>query len=120
MYQNRLLEDDNLEKLFGEIIEQQDLQKLEKLDVEPLWLPGVPAQFSAWLSGFHPGVAGLILLFSAFLGGWRMSLLIWPAAALALLGPMVGVPAMGPLSPALVSMGGALVLAILAFIFLRD
>jgi hypothetical protein len=119
MYQNRLLEEDNLQKLFAEIIKTQDFQKLEQRDVA-LWLPGVPTNLTQWFSGFYPGIAGLVLLLSAFFGGWRMSLLVWPAAVLALFGPVLGIPALGPLSPALVSMAGALVLWVLAVLFLRD
>jgi hypothetical protein len=119
MYQNLLFDDDNLQKLLAKLIEHPDLEKIEKQQ-ELLWLPFVPAQITRWFSGFKVGAAGLLLVLSAFFGGWRMSFLVWPAAALAFFGPLLGVPAVGPLSPALVSIAGAVVLAVLAFIFLRE
>jgi len=65
-------------------------------------------------------VAGLLLLMSGLLGGWKMSLLVWPGAALAFLGPYFGVPAVGPLSSALVSMAAGTALAFLGFFLFRD
>jgi hypothetical protein len=45
-----------------------------------------------FFAGFHAGVAGLILVSSGFFSGWRMGLFAIPAAAIAWLGPALGVP----------------------------
>lgn len=66
---------------------------------EPLRLPGAPAAISRLFDGYGSGVAGLILLGSAFVRGWKPSLFAIPAAILALAGPSLGMPSLGPLSP---------------------
>ena len=45
---------------------------------------------------------------------------VWGDLATANYFSVLGVPALGPLSPVLVSMAGALALGVLAFLFLRD
>jgi hypothetical protein len=64
---------------------------------EPLRLPGLPGWVGALFRDFNPAVAGLLLLFSSFFRGWKMSLLVLPAAAIALVGDRLGVPGAGPL-----------------------
>jgi hypothetical protein len=46
---------------------------------------------------FNAGAAGLILVLSALLPGARVGLFAIPGAAIALLGPTVGLPPLGPL-----------------------
>ncbi|WP_153557125.1 protein kinase domain-containing protein [Roseimaritima sediminicola] len=51
-----------------------------------------------WLDGVPLLVAGLLLVLSAGVSSWRMSLFAYPVAAIALWGAMLGIPAAGPLS----------------------
>lgn len=47
----------------------------------------------SWVSNFNAGLAGLLLLASVVLGGWRVSLIFLPAAAAIWLGPtLFGLP----------------------------
>lgn len=61
---------------------------------QPLPLPLV----GPLLSGYGCGAAGLLLVLSAGVSSWKMSLFAYPVAAIALFGAAVGVPAWGPLS----------------------
>jgi eukaryotic-like serine/threonine-protein kinase len=76
-------------------------------------LAPVPAEVTGFFHDLSVGVAGLILLLGAFCRGWVISLWLVPCAVLACAGPLLGVPAVGPLTPAVLSMaagfGGALV-----------
>jgi hypothetical protein len=119
MHQNDLLEEDNLAKLLGELIQNQDFERLAASG-RALDLPVVPSAVTDLFNGFNPGVAGLILIISALFGGWRMSLLAVPGAAIAFIGPQLGIPAMGPVSTPLVSMIAGLAVAILGYLFLRE
>jgi serine/threonine protein kinase len=116
MHQNDLLQGDKLQRVVSNLIEKQTLD----LDTKPLQLPGLPEEVGDLFNGFNPAVAGLILIISAFFAGWRVSLLVIPGAAIAFIGHLVGVPAVGPVPAELVSMGAGLGLALLGFIFLRD
>jgi hypothetical protein len=60
---------------------------------KPLWLPFIPSLFTEIFRDANSGVAGLILLGSALVPGWRISLTIVPATAIALLGTSFGLPA---------------------------
>jgi hypothetical protein len=96
----------------------QDLfGELSKRLVAPkqLWVPVLEYNTPPLLSGFNVGAAGILLILSA---GWRhmfVNCFFFPAAAIMLFGPMLGMPALslpivGDLSPQLMSLlvGGAL------------
>lgn len=113
MQQNRFLDEGSqLPALIGAAVEEGNLARLDRLG-EPLQSPFVPAKLQPLFQSFGPAVAGLILLLSAFLGGWRASIIAWPAAVLALCGPIIPFPEMGALSPGLIGMLAGLVLALL-------
>jgi serine/threonine protein kinase len=59
---------------------------------KPLWIPLVPSFLTGVFRDLNSAVAGLILLTSAFVSGWRISLAVIPAAAVALLGTTFGLP----------------------------
>lgn len=88
----------------------------EVAQTEPLRLPGVPAALTRPVRGLHAGLAGLLLIASAFVPGLRIAAFAIPGAALALLGPGLGVPAVGPLpADAVASIAGTAVVAAGAF-----
>jgi hypothetical protein len=58
----------------------------------PLWLPLVPAALTGFVRDGTAALVGVILMVSALVPGWRMGLLVVPAAAFALLGPAFGLP----------------------------
>ena len=78
------------------------------IPTKPLWLPLVPSLFTGVFRDLNSAVAGLILVGSALVSGWGISLVVVPAAAVALLGTTIGLPA----SLCLVA---ALILAALGF-----
>ena len=83
-------------------------------------LPRSPANASRVLglfNGFGPGVAALILLVSSFFGGVRVGIGAVAGAAVAWLGPALGLPAIGPLDPSWAAMvlGGTIAVAAIAF-----
>lgn len=93
-------------------IAERDVGRLKDVNVdvgrihttdEPLHIPGVPESLTRLVSGYGVGAAGLILIASALASGWRMALFALPAAAIAWLGPRIGIPAIGPLAAAAVA-----------------
>lgn len=83
-------------------INEQDVSHLKAVNVDltraldpsdPLILPNVPPRLTGWIAGYGVGVAGLILVFSAFNAGWKMALFAVPGAVIALFGPRWGLPA---------------------------
>jgi len=64
-------------------------------------------------------IAGLILIASAFVSGWKMTPFALLAAAIAMLGPAMGIPPIGPL-PASVLAAGAALLVLVPGVLLRD
>lgn len=99
MHQNGIVSGKHLEQLKAaaqKTIETKDagaLTDLKELQIdtptrtEPLKLPAIPRAITRWFDSFNPGVAGFILIASAFFRGSRMSLFAAPAAAIALFGP---------------------------------
>jgi hypothetical protein len=73
----------------------------------------VPEVLTRLVSGYGAGAAGLILIASALAAGSRIALFAMPAAAIAWLGPKLGIPAVGPLAaPAVATAIGAGVLVV--------
>jgi hypothetical protein len=68
------------------------------------------------LASFASGVAGVLLLLSVFLPLRWLALVPIAAAVLIVLGPTLGVPAVGPLSPALTSLAAGVVLNLGTFV----
>ncbi len=92
----------------------------EARGAEPLHLPPIPRFWTSFFRDFHSGVAGLILLLSVAVWGWRVGLFVFPAAAIALFGPALGVPALGPFGASAASLILALGLTTLGFLFGRE
>src|SRR5262249_17736378 len=67
----------------------------------PLWLPLVPSLITGVFRDSNSGFAGLILMASALVPGWRISLVVIPTAAVALLGTTLGFPGWLSLATAL-------------------
>lgn len=59
---------------------------------EPLWLPLVPPLLTGMFRDWNAAVAGVLLMLSALWSGWRISLVVIPAAFIMLAGSMFGVP----------------------------
>src|SRR5262249_4703983 len=76
-----------------------------KAKTEPLKLPFLPAEMAAPLNSYSVPVTGLLLMLSGvFYFGWRPSLAAVPGAAVGILGPTFGVPAVDPLSASQLSL----------------
>jgi hypothetical protein len=74
------------------------------VQTQPLRLPFLPKLLADLFQGWGAGAAGLILILSALVRGARMALFAIPGAAIALVGPRVGIPPIGSLDPAMASM----------------
>lgn len=104
MYQNQFLEGDHFMRTLDAALDAGDLARLDRFGY-PLSLPLLPAAIGEVFHSFNPAIAALLLMISAFFGGWRTSLVIWPAAILILLAPTLALD-VGPLNAGLV---GALI-----------
>jgi hypothetical protein len=139
LHQNGLISGREITEMASEAIEARDagkaqaaleskvasLKRLSTAETQPLRLPPVPATITGLFRDFNPGVAGLILIVSSFFRGWKMSLFVVPAAALALFGrtagiPPVRLPVLGTIRPGDSSLGLSLVLAALGLAFGRS
>ncbi len=123
LHQNDLLKGDNAYKAItqgnAEAL-QQATTSTAKAATKPLRIPGdlfaIPANlqpsFNTWafpLTGF------LVLLNGLFYYGWRPTVVTIPAAALAIFGPLFGVPALDPLTAQqLCLIAGAILILIVA------
>ncbi len=68
-----------------------DVARIPAAD-EPLRIPGVPETLTRLVSGYGVGAAGVILIVSALTAGSRIAIVAIPAAAIAWLGPTLGIP----------------------------
>jgi serine/threonine protein kinase len=81
-------------------------------ETELLDLPFIPPSVLALVSSLGAGAGGLMLIVSSFVGGIRIAFFVVPAAAIAILGPRLGLPAFFGLDRSLIpSILGAGVLA---------
>lgn len=80
------------------------------------WMPGEREQ---WFDGFAPGVAGLVLVLSALVPGWLLSLLLVPGLAVMLLGEKWGIPGMWEVSAEYVCLALGFFLCIPAWLIAR-
>ncbi len=83
---------------------------------KPLEIPLVPALVLAPLSSLAAGVAGLLLILSAFQSLRWLALFHMAVAAVMILGPTLGVPEVGPLGPALACLAGGAALSPIALV----
>jgi hypothetical protein len=111
--QNGIVSGAQIKEVAARAVEHSDPLKVlrdAKIDVrvpaqtKPLDLPFLPRGIANLFQGWGAGAAGLILILSAMVPGARMAFFAIPGAAIALFGPRVGVPAIGPLSSATASM----------------
>lgn len=99
MYQNQFLEGDRLVQALDEVLDSGNLHGLDYFgNALSLPLPGFVCDL---LHSFNPAIAALLLLISAFFGGWRTSVVVWPAAILILLAPTLAMD-VGPVNAGLV------------------
>ncbi len=116
--QNQFLEGDGLSQAFTAMIEQGSTEKWDHLGL-PLAIPLAPAAVQDLFNSMNVGIAGLLLLISAFLGGWKASLIAWPAGASIFLGSTL-LPAARPLSGGAVGLLTGLLLAIVGLLIRRS
>ena len=117
MQQNALIPGRQIREIAGKAIETKDAGTVEglkdlRIDLSRKTTPlkGLPAPLASLFSSFAPGVAGLILLITSSFGKTRMAVLAIAGAVVALVGPRLGIPPLGPLDGQTASMaiGGAL------------
>lgn len=92
--------------------------KIDTSKTRPLRVPMLPSRIAAdYFNTFNPGVAGLILLVSSLFRGPKMALFAFPAAAIALLGPKLGIPF---LTSSQISMAAGAALGVVGLFFGRS
>jgi eukaryotic-like serine/threonine-protein kinase len=122
--QNKLISAKEIENLASTAVKTKDASeaadaaaaKTKKVqerarDAKPLDLPPIPKAVTNLFRDFNPGVAGLLLIVSAFFGGWRLTLFVVPSAAIIVLGRSLGIPGYEPYIPAewsSLALGGAI------------
>lgn len=117
IHQNNLVPHEQLGSILTKATEVRDLDAARGLAAEatrldittaretsPLELPALPRSVSLRIGTSGAGVAGLILLLSAPIRGWRSGLGLVAAASLAILGPELGIPSLGGIDSQAVAM----------------
>jgi len=106
----QVIEDRSLDNVQVDDIAQRITSSSDEQTTNELTLPHVPPLVTRWLSGYGTGIAGLILIFSAFFRGVKIAFFVFPAAAVVLFCSMLPFPAVGPIPQAQMSwvVGGAL------------
>jgi hypothetical protein len=123
--QNKLLSSHELRDLAEEALEQKQARGWALFQdrlaaATPLRLPGLPPQVAASLfNAFNPGVAGLLLVLSAFIGTLRTVRFFLVGALVMFLGPLVPLPLTLPLDPRHLWLLGGLTLALIAVLLNR-
>jgi hypothetical protein len=126
LYQNNLLKDN---RAFSALTEgnfsgaQEAATAAGKVVTKPLAVPGgafaVPEELKPALNTWALPLTGLLVLVNGvFYFGWRPTLVTVPGAAVALFGPVFGVPAVGPLTAQHLSLiiGAVLILVVARFL----
>jgi hypothetical protein len=114
VHQNEVVRADQLKEAAARAMEESDpLRAIQNARVDvrlpdqptPLRLPFLPRAMSILFQGINPGAAGLILVLSALFGvGGRVAgACALGGAAVAMLGPALGLPRLGPLDPSTAS-----------------
>jgi hypothetical protein len=121
MRQNDVVSGTQLRDAATAALENRQLDNLGglRLDVQqttPLRIPIVGRFFNS----LNAGLAGGLLLTSSFFRGWSMSLFLFPAAAVAMFGPQLGLPGIHSIGGApTTSAAVAIVLACVGFVVAR-
>ncbi len=122
VHQNELISGEQVTDVANRAIQAEDPLKAireAKIDVKfdkatkPLTPGVVPRSLASWFHGFAPGVAGLILVVSAFWGGSRAGIGSIAGAILAMIGPALGLPGA-------VAMGAGAALAVIGVVLGRN
>ncbi len=128
MHQNDLVEAEHLAKVRqsqnleeaktvgGEAAQQADTRGK---DIQPLKCDGLSPSITQWFNSYGPGVAGLILIFSTLFRGVKISLFMYPAAAVAMFGDAMGDPSIGSVAPEYTSIAAGGALAVVCVLFGR-
>ena len=126
VHQNGIISGDQIKDVAVKAIESEDLLKSvrdARIDVripgrvKALDVPLAPRVVTGAFNGFHSGVAGLILMISSFFRGSRVGYFAFPGAAVSLLGPSLGLTALGPFDPSTASMAAGAAIASLGIFF---
>ena len=124
MHQNNLLKDNQAIAAVQEgdvAAAQKAAEATGGAKTKPLSVSFLPGAVTEPVNSFSVPVTGLLLMLAGiFYFGWKPSLVAIPGAAIGVLGPTLGVPELGPLSPGLVSMIAAALLIVVAARFLRE
>jgi len=113
LYQNQFLEGERFAQALDRVLESGNLFGLDSFG-QALSLPLLPDMVARLFNGFNPAVAGLLLIVSAFFGGWRTSLFVWPLAMFILLAPTLALD-IGPVNAGLVGAVGGVGMAFAAW-----
>jgi hypothetical protein len=125
MHQNALLSADRLQGLANEVIDKKDLKLTDQ--TRPLEVPVLSAGLRSvypplndtLLNCLNPGVAGLLLILSCLVRGWRIGIFVLPAATFVFLGPLLPIPDVGPLAASQVCLAAGAAVGVLGFLFGR-
>jgi serine/threonine protein kinase len=118
--QNNLLKDNKLVGALAAADFSGALKELGGASAKPLSASFLPAEVTKPLNSYAVPLTGLMLMFAGvFYFGWKPNLVAIPGAAVALLGPTLGVPDAGPVNAQVLSLAVGFVLIVVAARFLR-
>jgi len=105
----------------GEAESPRPPEQAARPKTSPLRFPLLPESVARrFFNSYKPGAAGLILVVSVLFMGWRIGLLVIPAAGVVMAGPELGLRSVGPLGPEQMSLAIAAGLIVVALLFCRE
>ena len=118
------------EELAAAVTEGQTEGLMDKLDelapersgaYRALELGWLPSQVTGLFSSFNPGVAGMVLVLAALAAGLKISIFVFPAAAVMLFAHTMGIPGLiQPAGNSITSLAIGLVLVLAGYIWGRE
>ena len=119
--QNNLLKDNKLVGALTSADFSGALKELGGASAKPVSVSFLPAEITKPLNSYAVPLTGLMLMFAGvFYFGWKPNLVAIPGAAVALVGPTLGVPDAGPVNAQVLSLAVGFVLIVVVARFLRS
>lgn len=94
-------------------------EPMTRLETQPLFIDGIPVEWTSWVDNANVGLAGILLLTSLLYTGERMGALVILGSLIAVVAHLFGIPAVDPIRDVHVGLMLGTVIALIGFRFGR-